>query len=205
MAGCSPTRHSPDYSAMATRFWRTVCALPTELPACAGRDSNPRRHVVLPAFAKLISSRRRVGRETASCSTRLSYPAEAGGGLEPPTLKSNVVPLAFAVMQNGAVATRVTRMSLSYGCNRGTRTPSPVSHRCVRGRSTLDFRVSPWSNVIPSAFATALFYTSTCLMISTQSRISPVAKRAIVSNTASEKPPTFRMSARLCACVVPYG
>ena len=34
--------------------WRISCALPTELPACAERESNPRHHVVLPAFAVLL-------------------------------------------------------------------------------------------------------------------------------------------------------
>lgn len=58
LAGCSPklgnvilTAFALSISSTATKFWRTVCALPTELPVCAERGSNPRHHVVLLAFA----------------------------------------------------------------------------------------------------------------------------------------------------------
>lgn len=46
---------------------------------------------------------------------------------------------------------------------------------------------------------------STIRSISSTQRSAPdpsAAKAAIASNTASEKPPTLRMSARSCACVV---
>jgi hypothetical protein len=60
------------------------------------------------------------------------------------------------------------------------------------------------SHVVLPAFAVTLrFHTSVFLTISTQSRVSPLAKRAIASNTASVKPPTFMMSSRSFACVVP--
>ena len=68
------------------------------------------------------------------------------------------------------------------------------------------FKPATWRlsiDVVRQAFATTLFLqTSTCLTMLTQSRVSPETKRASVSNTASEKPPTLRMSARPCACVV---
>jgi len=61
-----------------------------------------------------------------------------------------------------------------------------------------------WRHVVLPAFATTLFVqTSTCSTMLTQSRVSPETKRAIVSNTASEKPPTFSISGRPVACVVP--
>lgn len=61
-------------------------------------------------------------------------------------------------------------------------------------------------HVVPPAFATAFFFshTSVSFTSATQSRpASPEAKRAIVPNIASEKPPTFKMSARSRAWVVP--
>jgi len=74
----------------------------------------------------------------------------------------------------------------------------------------------PATRVVPTAFVPA-FPSSVNLAVSlsnldrviTDTQCSaasfPAANSAMVSNTWSEKPPTFRMSARSAVCVVLYG
>lgn len=80
----------------------------------------------------------------------------------------------------------------------------PLSYHRLPGGQDLNLRHDV---VLPASAATFTFHfvstISTSLTISTQSFASPLAKRAIASNTASVKPPTFMMSLRVFACVEP--
>ena len=62
-----------------------------------------------------------------------------------------------------------------------------------------------WRLAQPEPAATRVFHTSIFSISPTQwaGPSVPSLKRMIVSNTASEKPPTFKMSSRSGACVVP--
>lgn len=132
-------------------------------------------------------------------------------GLSPARLAAsgpNVVPPAFAVTMEGFF-------------QRTRRAPSGRSPgRASPTRNRRD--VLPMEDVVPSAFgevflrkASALarprrnartgswLYNSIASINPTQwaGFNSPAAKLAMISKTASEKPPTFRMSSRSAACV----
>jgi len=150
---CSPVGIRRDVRG-ATREWWTCST--AELPADAGRDSNPRH----------------------PCSPTGIRP-EIDGPWRRESVRQRVLKLPPA----GGIRTRIS--------------PVPCSSRGALPIGTLCGGCSP------TGIRHGLVQTSVCLTMLTQSRVSPRAKRATVSNTASEKPPTLRMSARPEAWVVP--
>lgn len=118
-------------------------------------------------------------------------------GFEPAT---HVVRPAFAVINRLGRSDKGDEIVLELPLPTGGLEPHlPVSRALFAGLSGFPLR-----ECNPIGIRHGLIrQTSVCFTNSTQSRVSPLAKRTIVSKTASEKPPTFKISDRSAACVVP--